>query len=62
MLDKTAKDVVGPLAGMTTKQVRWARKQYASKAKGAREIARHFGVSITAVSFMLNRKTYQHVK
>lgn len=55
-------NTVGHLAKLTARQVRWARNQFTNKTKSTRELAEKLDISQTAVSFMLNRKTYQHVK
>lgn len=47
---------------MTPRQVRWAREQYRSGKRSTHAIASRLGVSQTAVSFMLNGKTYTNVK
>ena len=55
MRDKTA-------AALTPRQVRWARKVHAAGTRTFSEIVKRLNASKTAVSFMLNGKTYKHVK
>lgn len=47
---------------LTTEQVQWAREQYDSKMANCTELARALNISATAMSQVLKRQSWKHVK